>query len=67
MPARSAKVAKACGISAEDFRRLRLLTWIVHSRSDYRHLQLESPGEPSPSALRGSTFLALVEEELSRD
>ena len=53
------------GISESDFRRLRLLTWIVHSRSDYRHLQLES-GTPSAVALRGSTFLGLVEEELER-
>lgn len=56
----------ALGISAEDFRRLRLLTWITHSRSDYRHLQLESPGEPSTEALRGSVFLGLAEEELGR-
>lgn len=55
----------ALGISPDDFRRLRLLCWIVHSRSDYRHLQLESPGEPSPEALRRSTFLGLVEEELA--
>lgn len=56
----------ALGISEEDFRRLRILTWIVHCRSDYRHLQLESPGEPTPAALRGSTFLGLLEEELRR-
>lgn len=54
----------ALGISAEDFHRLRLLTWIVHSRSDFRHLQLESPGLPTPEALSGSIFLGLVEEEL---
>jgi len=56
----------ALGISEEDFRRLRLLTWVVHSRSDYRHLQLESPGEPAPADLRGSAFFGLVEEELRR-
>ena len=56
----------ALGISAEDFRRLRLLTWIVHSRSDYRHLQLESPAGPTPEALRESVFLGLVEEEIER-
>jgi glycosyltransferase involved in cell wall biosynthesis len=61
-----ADYSAALGISAEDFRRLRLLCWIVHSRSDYRHLRLESPGEPSPAALRGSTFFGLVEEELAR-
>jgi glycosyltransferase involved in cell wall biosynthesis len=56
----------ALGISESDFRRLRILTWVVHCRSDYRHLQLESPGAPTPSDLRGSTFLGLLEEELRR-
>ena len=56
----------ALGISDEDFRRLRLLTWIVHSRSDYRHLQLESQGEPTPADLRQATFLGLLEEDLSK-
>jgi glycosyltransferase involved in cell wall biosynthesis len=56
----------ALGISTDDFRRLRLLCWIVHSRSDYRHLQLEAPAEPAPDALRSSIFLGLVEEELRR-
>jgi glycosyltransferase involved in cell wall biosynthesis len=63
----TAEYTVALGISPGDFRRLRLLTWIVHSRSDYRHLQLEAPGEPSPEALRDSTFLGLVEEELADD
>jgi glycosyltransferase involved in cell wall biosynthesis/predicted Ser/Thr protein kinase len=57
----------ALGVSAEDFRRLRLLCWVVHSRSDYRHLQLESPGTPPPEALRNSPFLGLVGVELGRD
>jgi glycosyltransferase involved in cell wall biosynthesis len=61
-----AEYTAALGISAEDFRRLRLLTWVVHSRSDYRHLELETRGTPSAEALRGSTFLGLVEEELDR-
>ncbi len=61
-----ASYGAALGISAEDFRRLRLLCWIVHSRSDYRHLELESRGAPSPAAVRGSVFLGLVEEELAR-
>lgn len=56
----------ALAISADDFRRLRLLTWIVHSRSDYRHLRLESPAGPAPEALRDSVFGGLAEEELAR-
>jgi glycosyltransferase involved in cell wall biosynthesis len=61
-----AEYTSALGISAADFRRLRLLTWVVHSRSDYRHLELESRSKPSAEALRGSVFLGLVEEELRR-
>jgi glycosyltransferase involved in cell wall biosynthesis len=57
----------ALGISEEDFRRLRLLTWVVHSRSDYRHLQLESPETPSAEALCGSMFSGLIEVEQRRD
>jgi aminoglycoside phosphotransferase (APT) family kinase protein len=56
----------ALGLGADDLRRLRLLCWIVHSRSDYRHLQLELPGAPRPEALRQAMFLGLVEEELRR-
>jgi glycosyltransferase involved in cell wall biosynthesis len=56
----------ALGIGGADFRRLRLLCWIVHSRSDYRHLQLESPGAPPPDQLLEAPFLGLVAEELWR-
>lgn len=56
----------ALGIGGADFRRLRLLCWIVHSRSDYRHLQLEAPGAPAPDQLLEAPFLGLVAEELWR-
>jgi glycosyltransferase involved in cell wall biosynthesis len=56
--------ASALEIAPEDLARLRLLCWIVHSRSDYRHLQLETGGAPRPRDLRGGMFLGLVEEEL---
>jgi glycosyltransferase involved in cell wall biosynthesis len=56
----------ALGIGGADLRRLRLLCWIVHSRSDYRHLQLESPGAPAPDQLREAMFLGLIAEELWR-
>ena len=54
----------ALGISEADFRRLRLLCWMVHSRSDHRHLQLEHGGAPPREALRSSVFAGLVDEEL---
>lgn len=56
--------ATALRIAPEDFRRLRLLCWVVHSRSDYRHLQLEAGGTPRPEDLRRGIFLGLIEEEL---
>jgi aminoglycoside phosphotransferase (APT) family kinase protein len=56
--------ARALRIPREDFRRLRLLCWVVHSRSDYRHLQLEAGGTPRPGDLRKGIFLGLIEEEL---
>jgi hypothetical protein len=45
---------------------LRLLCWLVHCRSDYRHLEMAAAGPPSPEALRGSMFFGLVEEELEQ-
>jgi Phosphotransferase enzyme family len=56
----------ATGLDTEAFRRLRALCWIVHSHSDYLHLEMEVAGAPSHEALRGATFLALLEEELGR-
>ncbi|MGE5335879.1 MAG: hypothetical protein ACM3JL_00455, partial [Nitrososphaerota archaeon] len=61
-----AEYAADLGIDAADLGRLRLLCWVVHSRSDYRHLQLESRAAPSPRQLRDSVFLGLLAEELSR-
>jgi glycosyltransferase involved in cell wall biosynthesis len=56
--------ATALDIASEDLARLRLLCWIVHSRSDYRHAQLATAGEPRPEDLRRGMFIGLVEEEL---
>ncbi len=56
--------AEAVGISVADLDRLRLLAWIVHSRSDHRHLEMAAAGPPSQEALRSSGFLGLVEAEL---
>ena len=44
--------------------RLRLLCWIVHCRSDYRHLEMDVAAAPDDRALRSSVFLGLVYEEL---
>jgi hypothetical protein len=52
------------GLSPRTFAALRVLCWIVHSRSDYRHLEIEAAGAPAPGRLRDSIYLGLLEEEL---
>ncbi|MDX6602105.1 MAG: hypothetical protein QOF13_1307 [Solirubrobacterales bacterium] len=52
------------GLSPRTYAGLRVLCWIVHSRSDYRHLEIEAAGPPRPERLRDSTYLGLLEEEL---
>jgi hypothetical protein len=67
-------VAAAClkaycarlGLDADALNRLRLLCWIIHCRSDHRHLDLDSGGSPDPGALAAGAFLGLVHEELDR-
>ena len=44
---------------------LRLLTWLIHSQSDYRRLAAEGISQPKPSDLRRSMFVSLWEEELA--
>jgi hypothetical protein len=63
----AACVARYCervGLPPESFPRLRLLAWLVHSRSDRRHLAMDAAGEPRRDALRRATYPALVELEL---
>ncbi len=43
---------------------LRLLAWLIHSRSEYNHLAADAGGRPQPDALRNSLFYNLVLEEL---
>jgi hypothetical protein len=45
-------------------RPLRLLAWLIHSRSEYRHLAADTGGIPQSAALRNSLFYNLVLEEL---
>lgn len=52
------------GLDRDGLARLRLLCWIVHCRSDYRHLEMDAAGAPDDRALRSSVFLGLVHEEL---
>ncbi len=59
-----ADYCQALGLDPAQLPALRLLTWIVHARSDVRHVELELGDGPPPSALRRSTFLGLIEEEV---
>lgn len=54
------------GIEPAEISRLRLLCWLVHSRSDYLHLEMEAAGRPDAGDLERSTFLALLRVELER-
>jgi hypothetical protein len=60
-----AAYSAAISLDEDGFRRLRALCWIVHSHSDYLHLEMEVAGAPSPEALRRGMFLGLLEEELN--
>ncbi len=54
------------GLDPGTYERLRLLCWVVHSRSDFRHLEMAAAGAPSAEARRGAMFLGMIEEELRR-
>jgi aminoglycoside phosphotransferase (APT) family kinase protein len=49
---------------AADLHPLRLLVWLIHSRSDYQHFKADVAAKPHPELLRRSLFLSLWEEEL---
>jgi hypothetical protein len=53
-------------VAPDTLSRLRSLCWIVHSRSDYRHLEMDTNAPPDPSALRSSLYLGLLQEDLHR-
>jgi hypothetical protein len=62
----AARYGERVGTAADDYSRLRLLCWVVHSRSDHQHLTMAAAGAPSHEALRSSSFLGLLETELER-
>lgn len=43
---------------------LRILTWLLHSRSEYRRLEADRGGRPDEAAMESSLFLTLIREEL---
>jgi hypothetical protein len=44
---------------------LRLLTWLIHARSEYQRLVADAGGLPHVAALRQSVFIGLLEEEVA--
>jgi hypothetical protein len=52
------------GINPENWRPLRLLVWLLHSRSEYSHFIADDGGPPGLEKLRSSTFVGLWEEDV---
>jgi Phosphotransferase enzyme family len=61
-----ARYARGVGLDPMHERGLHLLTWIIHSHSEYRRLTADAGGKPTAASLRRSLFLALWREELHR-
>jgi hypothetical protein len=58
------RYADALGLSDMDVHALRLLLWMAHAPSEFRHLSADAGGEPTSEALRRAVFLSLWEEEV---
>jgi len=52
------------GLDFRNLRPLRLLCWLLHSRSEYQWFIADVAGKPEREALRSSLFLSLWEQEL---
>jgi len=59
-----AHYAERLGIDSKVVGRLRVLAWILHSRSEYRHYVADTVGTPTTAALRRSLFVRLWELEV---
>jgi hypothetical protein len=54
----------ATGLDPEVLHPLRLVTWLLHARSEYERLLADHGGAPPAAALRGSLFVRLWQEEV---
>lgn len=63
----TALYAAQVGMDSADWRVLRVLTWMLHARSEYARLCADADGVPEAEVLRQSLFLKLVNEELRRE
>jgi hypothetical protein len=55
---------RALGLDARVLPALRLLTWMIHSRSELRLMSADAAGQPHTSALAQSLYVGLWREEL---
>jgi hypothetical protein len=62
----ASRYCERLSLSAASFARLRLLCWIVHARSDHRHLEMAAGRPPGAAALSSSLYLDLLREDLTR-
>jgi aminoglycoside phosphotransferase (APT) family kinase protein len=62
-----ARYTERVGIEPRMLHPLRLLCWMIHAGSDYRHLAADVAGDPCADDLRRSAFLGLWEEELAHE
>jgi len=60
------RYATQVGIDLAALHPLRLLTWLIHSRSEYRQLTAEQGGQPYRAARRDSVFVSLWAAELDQ-
>lgn len=61
-----ARYAARTGVTADTLQALRLLVWIIHSRSEYRQLTAEHGGVLTAEHLRNSVFFTLWNIEAQR-
>jgi hypothetical protein len=52
------------GLKLDSLEPIRLLVWLLHSRSEYQHITADAGGKPQPEVLRRSLFVRLWKEEL---
>lgn len=58
------RYAHAVGLDPQHLRALRVLTWLIHSRSEYRRLDADYPGGIPRHALENALFLKLWSIEM---
>lgn len=59
-----ARYLGALGIDPAQLKPLRVLLWLIHAESEFRHAQADAGGVPSTSVLARSFFIALWAEEV---